>query len=306
MPGARIDRARVRSPPTGSRPRGCSTTIVWTPCVRRSWAAALIVVASSRKLTSRMPFALTISGVPSSVRPMKPTLTPPTLLDRGGRQDRLAGVLVDDVGGQEWEVGARVRVAGVAAVDRVAAAVLDAEQLVDAFVELVVADGRNVEADEIQGFDRRLVMERGRDQGRPADVVAGGDHQCPVRVGRLEVLDVVRQVPKAAGEDAGGWRRSTCVIVCGGADPTARAARRLQVAMEVVDRQQLDVDGLGRLRRLGGRYRGRHDERQRDEHGGDRHPTPRGARGGAWTDARAGSLLLSRKWGSGCALDRLA
>jgi hypothetical protein len=46
-------------------------------------------------------------------------------------------------------------------IDRVAAAVLDAEQLVDALVEFVVADGRNVEPDEVQGLDRGLVMERG-------------------------------------------------------------------------------------------------------------------------------------------------
>src|SRR3954468_18087313 len=85
-------------------------------------------------------------------------------LRRVCRKDRLSGGLVNDVCGEELEVGARVRVPGLAPVRRMAAAVLETQQLVDALVKLVVADGGNVESKLVQRLDRRLVVKGRRDQ----------------------------------------------------------------------------------------------------------------------------------------------
>ena len=122
----------------------------------------------------------------------------------GGGEDRLAGVLIDDIGGQELEVRALVGMAGIAAVCRMAAAVLDAQQLVDALVELVVADGRHVHADEVQRLDRRLIVECRGDEWRPADVVTSGDDQGVARIRRLEVLDVVGQKARPPARSQSG------------------------------------------------------------------------------------------------------
>ena len=130
-----------------------------------------------------MPAGLTIDGVPSSVMPMKPTGHALDLPDRPRGEDRLAGVLVDDVRGEVGEVGAEERVAVLAAVDRVAAAVLQPQQLVDTLVELVVADRGDVQSEQVQRLDRRLVMERGADQRCGADHVAGADGQCLLALG---------------------------------------------------------------------------------------------------------------------------
>ena len=124
-----------------------------------------------------MPAGLTMLGVPLSVMPMKPTGTPPTFLHRQRQQDRLAGVPGDIVRGEVGEVGADEAVAVLAAVYRVAAAVLQAQQLVDALVELVVADGGHVQAEQVERLDGRLVVEGGAQQRRGADHVAGADGQ---------------------------------------------------------------------------------------------------------------------------------
>ncbi|GHJ05901.1 hypothetical protein TPA0907_02680 [Micromonospora humidisoli] len=59
--------------------------------------------------------------------------------------------------------------------DRVAAALVDPEQLLDALVELVVADRADVEADLVHQLDRGLVVESGADQRGGPDQVAGAD-----------------------------------------------------------------------------------------------------------------------------------
>ena len=69
------------------------------------------------------------------------------VLDRVGREERLVRRGVDDVGGEEVEVGAAERRAVLAAVDRVAAAVRHAQEFGGALVELVVAHGVEVEPD---------------------------------------------------------------------------------------------------------------------------------------------------------------
>src|SRR5690606_34783937 len=62
-----------------------------------------------------------------------------------------------------------------------------------------------------------------------ADQVAGGDHHRVVGVGGLERRDVAGEVLGAAGVDA--------------LDAAARAGGRLEVAVEVVDAEDLHLDG---------------------------------------------------------------
>ena len=174
--------------------------MVWTPLAFSSWVAALIVVASSRKLTVWMPLALTMSRRALERQPDEPDLGAGDGPDLVGREDRLARVLVDDVGGEELEVGTGEAVAVLTAIDRVAAAVLHAQQLVDALVELVVADGGDVETERVQRLDRRLIVECRRDQRAGTDVVAGRDLEGPTGCRRLELLDLRCQVLDAARE----------------------------------------------------------------------------------------------------------
>ena len=122
-----------------------------------------------------MPAGLTMLGVPSSVMPTKPTGTPSTNRMLNGSRSGRPVPLVDHVGGEVREVGAAEPVAVLAAVDRVAAAELQALELVGALVELVVADRADLQAERVEHLDRRLVVERGADQRRRADQVAGAD-----------------------------------------------------------------------------------------------------------------------------------
>src|SRR3954451_8642859 len=69
--------------PLGSSPGFCwppwwiRRTIARTPCFFRIAAYLLAVAASSRNCRPTTPVGVTIRGVPFSVSPMKPTLTPP-------------------------------------------------------------------------------------------------------------------------------------------------------------------------------------------------------------------------------------
>ena len=97
------------------------------------------------------------------------------VLDRVRREDRSVALLVDDVRGEHRVVRAGEAVAVLAAVDRVAAAVLQAQQLGDALVELVVADARDVEAEA--SSSRRpsgSSWNAALTSGRRAHQVAGG------------------------------------------------------------------------------------------------------------------------------------
>ena len=51
-----------------------------------------------------------------------------------------------------------------------------AAKLTNTLVELVVADGVDVEADEVHRLNGRLVVEQRRDERRCADEVTGGHH----------------------------------------------------------------------------------------------------------------------------------
>ena len=120
--------------------------------------------ASSRNTRPSVAPALTSSGVVSTTAPMTPTRTPLTVKTADGAIQpvgRLAGRLVDDVGGEEREVGP----------------LLVGQQPLDAEVELVVAEARGVEAPGVLDVDRRHVLEQRRVRRRGADVVAGGQQQ---------------------------------------------------------------------------------------------------------------------------------
>jgi hypothetical protein len=106
-------------------------------------------------------------------------------------------------------------------------AVLHAEQLRGALVELVVAHGVQVEADRVHCLDRRLVVEQAGQQRAGSDDIARRDHDR-VLVGLLERAHMGGEVLGPAGVD--------------GADPATRAGWRLDVAVEVVQRQDLDFD----------------------------------------------------------------
>lgn len=90
-------------------------------------------------------------------------------------------------------------------------------------VELVVAHRVEVEADHVHGLDGGLVVEEGGEQRAGSDEVAGRHHHRVV-VGPLELADVGGQVLGPARRHAG------------------EQPRRLQVAMEVVDGEQLHLD----------------------------------------------------------------
>jgi hypothetical protein len=151
----------------------------------------------------------------------------------------------------------------------VAAAVLHAQQLGDALVELVVADAGDVEAERVERLDARLVLEQAGEERRPADEVAGGDGQR-VAVALAQVAQMRRQVLDAAGRDRGAGA---------GHEGAVRARRRLQVTVVVVERQDLEVDRRLRLRRrTRGTSLGHGDEGSRD---GERPDQPASTQGGS-------------------------
>ena len=174
---------------------------------------------------------------------MKPIFTPLSFLTTYGWNSVLPCRVDDDVRGQEREVGSRERAGtGGAAVGRgravgvgAAAAVLHPQELGRALVELVVADAGDVEPERVHRLDGRLVVERrrraagwrrsgrrqrwsasGRGPGAPAPGASRGTRRRPPSAPR-------RAVRLEPGHRA---RRS-----CG----------RLEVAVEVVDGEQLDV-----------------------------------------------------------------
>ena len=169
---------------------------------------------------------------------MKPTLTPLIFLIEVPGRSVSAVVLADDVGREPLEVGTGVRrLREVAAVDRVAAAVLHAEQLVRALVELVVADGADVEAHLVERLDRGLVVEHARQERRAADEVPGRDRQA------AGVAGLLAQRAERRGEVLGAADGRLARVLDGG----ELRVGGLEVPVVVVERQQLH-----RRRRLGG------------------------------------------------------
>ena len=122
------------------------------------------------------------------------------VLDCVRRKERLAGGIVDHVGGEIFVFGAAERAVDQARVDadlpgRPAPAALLAQQLGFAFVELVVAHRRELEAHRVEGLDRRLIVkERGTERAR-ADHVTGTDDDV-ARVAGFEIADHGRQISR--------------------------------------------------------------------------------------------------------------
>jgi hypothetical protein len=140
---------------------------------------------------------------------------------------------VHHVGGQEAETGAVKARPELAAALRMAAAMLQAPQLLDAVVELVVADCVERQAHPIHGFHGGLVLEQRRHERAGVDQVSCGyEHVMADPCAQpLQVRSQKCGAPRRPSIDQGRWPR-----------------RRLEVAVEVVDRQDAHRHGIARLR----------------------------------------------------------
>ncbi len=196
----------------------------------------------------------------------------PDLADLVRRQDRVLRAFVEDVRGEVLEERAAERRAVLAAVDGMTAVAaelipeLHAQELVDPFVELVVAHARDIHPDRVHGLDRRLIVKEPGDQRARADQVATADGDG-VRVRRAQGLDPRGEVLRPARVD--GLRRTARSQRRPDLDPPARPRRRLQVAVEVVDRKKLNKCVLVLAARGAERcrYQGKDEEHSRAERG---------------------------------------
>ena len=174
---------------------------------------------------------------------------------RAGQQQLVVGAL-EDVCGQIGVVGAGIRRRReVAAVDRVTPAVLHAQQFRGSLVELVVADAGHIQPENVEGLDAGFVMEHPGQERGTTDRVARGDRQ------RIHVAHLGAQLGELRGEILHAAR--------GGGRGVAgeRAVGRLEMAVVVVEGEQLHRDRPGRLstRRggAGGAGQARGDRRDR-------------------------------------------
>ena len=92
-----------------------------------------------------------------------------------GREDRVAGGVVNDVGSEELELSASEWVAVQIALDGMGAAALHPPELREALVELMVAHAVEVEPHKVHGLDGRFVVKESGNERRPSDEVARGD-----------------------------------------------------------------------------------------------------------------------------------
>jgi hypothetical protein len=159
-------------------------------------------------------------------------------LDLIGRQQRLAGLGIDGRGGEIVERRAGKGMRALAAIDGMAATVLHAQQLLAPFVEFVIADRGDLKAHHRQCLDGRFVMKQRGEKRAGADQVARG-HEYAVRFAGAELLDQRRHMLGAAGGHGDLLRP------VGGIVDTDTAGGRAQIAVEVVDGKDGDVDGGG-------------------------------------------------------------
>src|SRR5690606_23305193 len=123
----------------------------------------------------------------------------------------------------------------------VAAALLHAPQLGNAAIELVVTDRGEAEPEAIERHHRRLVEEMGRDQRARAYQVTGGDGDR-VRL-PLAKLCQRRAEPRRSAEPVlPAFTRGK---------PCLRTGRRLDVAVEIVEPEDLHGLDRGRLWKVG-------------------------------------------------------
>nr|GEU28080.1 hypothetical protein [Tanacetum cinerariifolium] len=167
-------------------------------------------------------------------------------LDLVGRQHRLAGGHVDHVGGQVRKPGAAeigFVLAGLVHARRLAAAALLTQQLHAAAVEFVVAHRAGAQAQQVHGADGGFIRPHGGDGGTGAHQVARADEQ------QLGVVAAPGLQRGADGVDAArvhGARTAALRAV-------PHVLARFQVAVKIVERDQLDVDQPGGRRvRFGG------------------------------------------------------
>ena len=147
-------------------------------------------------------------------------------------------------------------------IGRHATAVLHAVELLQPLVELVVADARDLQAEGVHRLDRRLVVEQPRDQRARADQVSRADGDR-VRVVLAQLLDERPEVLDPPGVAPHGdllVHRRVRVELAAVGDRPGRV--RLQMPVEVVDREQLDVRVPVFLRPRARRRRRRRRNRQ--------------------------------------------
>ena len=186
------------------------------------------------------------------------------------RREHGRPVGLDDIGGEIAEAAARKRLDRARHPPRMlgAAAVLHPFQLKHAFVEFMIADRVKLEPDPAHRLDCRLVEKQRRGQRGRADRVAGRNRHRPGRC-LPQSLQVGRQLRRAA--------RRQLDLGPVGFDHFDRR-RGFEIAVEIVERENLDLDRLrGNGWRRDARRRGRdpgagRKECQRD----DRQPATHG------------------------------
>src|SRR5688572_24948342 len=117
-------------------------------------------LVEERQIASdRRPDDLTGAG---ECRTDEADLHPADRSDCGGWKEWFPSRILNDIRGEVLEPRAVEAVAVLASVLRMAAAASQAQDLVVAFVELVVADGRDRETHRIECLDRRFVVKHRR------------------------------------------------------------------------------------------------------------------------------------------------
>ena len=157
-----------------------------------------------------------------------------------GREDGFASGVIDDVGGEELEVGARKGIAVEVAVNRVRPAMLHPQQLRYPLIEFMVAHAVDIQAHEIHGFNGGFVVEERRDQWRRSDEVPGRHEHGVLR---------------SVGDG--------CEVGCQevrSPNPAEGTGRSRDVAVEIIDRQDLELHLSGLVARLVAGLRSRGNE----------------------------------------------
>ncbi|WP_233998114.1 hypothetical protein [Erythrobacter sp. QSSC1-22B] len=223
--------------------------------------------------------------------------------DRVGGEQRVAA-LGSDVGREEGEVGTtEIRVHG-ARLERgvlFAAALVQALQFGAAPVELVIADGVEVQPDEIHRVDGRFIQKQAGNQRRGPDQVSGRHHQA---------VGIARPCGLDRRSEIGGAARGNLHLITRSAGMGDRPARRLQIAVEIVERDQRHLDrarsprrlGCGwtpdRDRTLGATGQPTQNQQQRHSHATHQH-TPKGKYDSGWCHS-ASILSPFRPWPGAC------
>ena len=200
------------------------------PASRSLGTAAFTASASSPNVSPATPLGVTSDGVSCSTTPTNPTGRATDLLDQRAGENRLAAT-VGHVGGEVGEVSARKgRLAAGASVrqpPRWSRRSSSSPSSNSWFPTLETSSPST----SIRAM-RRLIVRQGRGQRARPDEVSGSDHQGRIRLLGAESGDVRRQPGPSAGRD------------CAVREPDG-ARRRLEVAVEVVEGQELDVNRCG-------------------------------------------------------------